>query len=734
MGEDARLTLKSGLRSVFARRWIRVLCALVVLVGLWRVARKPLFLPKPPRPDDATFAQAQRVRIVRDTFGVPHVFGKSDSDAAFGLAYAHAEDDFPLVQGVLAAAAGRLSMLTLSKEALSNDYYVGLVRVREQIAEQYDALGADYRAVLEGYARGVNLYAFLHPNEADGRLYPLTGHDIAAGFAHKIPLMFDMNKVLGAINDGPPKHVGDRLVALGDDAPDSRREDSAFPGSNAHAVMGSRAPDGITRLNVNSHQPWEGPVAWYEAHVVSEEGWNMSGGLFPGAPMVLHGHNEHLGWAHTVNAPDLVDVYELRLSASKSGHGFDYALDDQWLPLEEKETPISIDTGFFVFTAHKPVYWSKHGPVMKTDAGAWAIRYAGIGRALRAGEQWFHMNKAKDLAEWKTAMSMQAIPMFNTVYADRDHVGYVYNALLPVRHDSYDWKAVLPGDKSEVIWTDYVPFAELPHVDDPPSGFVQSCNSTPWQTTTGDGNPKREAFAENLGIESILTNRSARSLKLLGRPGLVSRDDFLRMKWDRSYEPDAAIMREVVDRVRDLKATDAAEQEALDLLTTWDRACELDSAGATIAILTWRGVNPDHAGGNAVATDAVTSFRATVKWLVAHFGRVKVAWGDIHRLRHGALDLPLPGGPDVINGINARTVDDRLVGRQGDSLVMIVELGPGPEGVSSTSIHQYGASSRPTSPHFADQAPLFVKREMKPTWRRPEELQKHTERAYHPGE
>jgi acyl-homoserine-lactone acylase len=722
------LTLKSRLRGVFARRWVRVLFGVVVVVAAWRVARKPLFLPKPPRPDDATFAQAQRVRIVRDTWGVPHVFGKSDADAAFGLAYAHAEDDFPLVQGVLAAATGRLSLIALSKAALANDYYVGLVRVREQLAEQYDTLGADYRAVLEGYARGLNLYAYLHPHEADGRLYPLTGKDIAAGFAHKIPLMFDMNKVLGAINDGPPKHVGDRVLAEGP------HEETAFPGSNAHAVIGTRAPDGITRLNVNSHQPWEGPVAWYEAHVTSEEGWNMSGGLFPGAPMVLHGHNDHLAWAHTVNSPDLVDVYELRLAASKSGHGFDYALDDQWLPLDEKETPISIDTGFFVFTAHKPVYWSKHGPVMKTDAGAWAIRYAGIGRALRAGEQWFHMNKAKDLAAWKTAMSMQAIPMFNTVYADPEHVGYVYNALLPLRHENYDWKAVLPGDKSEVIWNDYLPFAELPHVDDPPSGFVQSCNSMPWPTTTGEGNPRREAFAENFGIETNLTNRSARSLTLLGREGLVSRDDFLRMKWDRTYDPDAAIVRNVIDRVRDLKPADAAEQEALTLLTTWDRACEVDSAGASIAILTWRGVDPDHAGGDATATDAVTSFRATVKWLVARFGRVNVPWGEIHRLRRGTLDLPLPGGPDVINGVNARTVEDHLVGRQGDSLVMIVELGRGPEGIRSTSIHQYGASSRATSPHFADQAPLFVKHEMKPTWRSPEELQKHTERAYHPGE
>ncbi len=157
-----------------------------------------------------------------------------------------------------------------------------------------------------------------------------------------------------------------------------------------------------------------------------------------------------------------------------------------------------------------------HGPVMKTEEGAWAIRYAGIGRALQAGEQWFRMNKARSFEEWKQAMTMQAIPMFNTVYADREHILYVYNALLPVRPPGHDWLAVLPGNESALVWTDYLPFDRLPQVLDPPSGFVQSCNSTPWRTTTGDANPRAESFAANLGIETNVTNRTVRSLALFG--------------------------------------------------------------------------------------------------------------------------------------------------------------------------------------------------------------------------
>lgn len=708
------------------RRWLGIAAAAIVAIGVFRAVRRPLLLPKPPYPDAAAWEHAKRVRIVRDTYGVPHVHGERDADAAFGLAYANAEDDFPMIQGVLAASTGRLSLLVLSKEALANDYYVGLVRVREQVSEGYDALAPDYRAVLEAYARGLDFYAYLHPDEADGRLFPMSGRDIAAGFAHKIPLMFDMNKVLAELHDGPPKHAGERLTAQ---RRPHERESSGLPGSNAHAVSAARSADGIARLNVNSHQPWEGPVAWYEAQVTSDEGWNMTGGLFPGAPIVLHGHNDRLGWAHTVNSPDLLDVYELTLDPDAPGH---YLLDGASVALEEKSTPIPIDTGFFVYTAHEPVYWSEHGPVMKTDHGAWAIRYAGMGRALKTGEQWFRMNKARSLDEWKAAMRIAAIPMFNTVYADAEHIGYFYNALLPIRAPGHDWQSILPGDQRALIWRDYLPFDELPHVEDPPSGFVQNCNGTPWRVTTGEGNPKAEAFSSSFGIETDVNNRSARSLALFGGDAPIGRDDFLRFKWDRTYASDAEIMREVVRPLAEVTSEDPHEKAALARLKGWDGVVGEDRVDATIAILTWRRVNPTRAGGDAAPVDVRAAFREAVKWLVAHFGKVDVPWGEVQRLRRGAVDLPLGGGPDVLNGIAARDGGDRLVGRQGDSLVVIVDFAPGK--TTSESIHQYGSSNRPGSPHYADQAPLAVKRTLKSTWRTPEEQAAHAERSYHPGE
>lgn len=711
--------------KILRSRALRAIAAVVALMVVTPSVRKAV-RGAPPRPDAETFAQAQRVTIVRDSWGVPHIFGKSDADASFGLAYANAEDDWPTVQGVIAASNGHLGLLLREKRALANDYYVSLVRVRREVEESWEALSPGYRAVLDGYARGLNLYAYLHPTESETRLFPLTGKDVAAGFAHKVPLMFDLPQVLEALGKGP-KHVGDRVLAQTETLD---REPRYMPGSNAHAVSASRAPDGVTRLNVNSHQPWSGPVTWYEAHVVSEEGWNMTGSLFPGAPIVLHGHNEHLGWAHTVNAPDLIDVYEL-VTDEKDPDS--YRFEGERKTLEKFEAPITVDAFLFDLTLHKTTYWAPDiGPVFKTDHGTYAIRYAGMGRAVMAGEEWYRMNKAKSFDEWKAAMRLQAIPMFNTVYADEANIEYVYNASLPVRSGNWDYRTVLPGDKREAVWTEYIPWDSLPHVENPASGFVQTCNATPFMTTTGEGNPKAQDFDAKSGIETTQTNRSLRSLALLGGTAPIGREQFLAMKWDRTYDRAGAMFTEVVTPILAAEgAFSPDEAKAVELLRSWNGEAREDSVAATIAILTYRRVKPR---GSATPPEApVAALKATVAWLKQFHGKFEIPLGDVQRIRHGNVDLPIGGGPDVINAVAAE--DDgagHIVGFQGDSYILEVEFGKGPP--RSTSVHQYGASVRYGSPHYTDQMKPFTAHELKPTWRDPAELAKHTERSYHPGE
>jgi penicillin amidase/acyl-homoserine-lactone acylase len=698
-----------------------VVLVLVVVVGLgWRVARKHL-RPAIAAPDAATLAQARRVRILRDRWGVPHVFGQSDGDTAFGLAYANAEDDFPTVQLSLAAARGQLGLILLSKDAIINDYYQQLVDVDGEVAREYDQLAPATRELCESYARGLNYYAYKHPDEVDSRLLPYRGRDVAAGFAHKLPLMLDLPGVLRALDGAEPKAVGDRLAL----AP---REASRFPGSNSHAVAAWRSTDGRTRLNINSHQPWEGPVTWYEAQLVSQEGWNMTGGLFPGSPVILHGHNQHLGWAHTVNSPDLVDVYKLDMNPE---HGDEYRFEGGWKKLEVVSAPLRIDIGLFDITLHKDVLRSVHGPVFQTKHGYYAIRYVGAERRVRAVEQWYRMNKAASLAEWKAAMQMLAIPMFNTTYADYDNIYYVYNALFPKRKSGVDYKAILPGDRAALVWSEYEPYDKLPQILNPPSGFVQNCNSPPFFATSGDGDPRPADFPAEDGIETVPNNRTLRSLALFGGTSKISGDDFVRFKFDRTYARGSAMFTQAIDPLlTHFSPLTDDERRAVALLREWDGVADEGSTAATLAVLIWQPMTREV--GRPEVLDPIASLREAVQFLRKHYGRIDVPLGTVQRLRRGAVDLPLGGGPDVLNAAYTRGAGEHLIGFQGDSYVLVAAFAK--DGVSSQSIHQYGESNRPRSPHYADQAPLFVKRQLKPALRGEAEIRAQLEREYSPGD
>jgi len=277
--------------------WKKILAGVLLLLGI-----AALFLFWPVREDLSPLkdlASQYNVTILRDTYGVPHIFGHTDKDAAYGLAYAHSEDDFITIQQVLLAARGQLGSV-YGKDSAPADYLVQFLRVWDVVDNQYQHLSPETRALVEGYADGLNVYAAYHPDEALPGLFPVNGKDIVAASVEKSPLFFDLDKTLAHLFSDDPEPV-----------PTS----TGIPNnSNEFAIGPAHTSDGGTYLDVNSHQPYTGPVAWYEAHVHSDEGWDMVGGTFPASPLIIHGHNRDLGWAFTVNHPDLIDVYRLTIN------------------------------------------------------------------------------------------------------------------------------------------------------------------------------------------------------------------------------------------------------------------------------------------------------------------------------------------------------------------------------------------------------------------------------------
>jgi penicillin amidase/acyl-homoserine-lactone acylase len=665
------------------------------------------------------------VRILRDSWGVPHIFGKTDADVAFGLAYAHCEDDFETIQDAVLASRGRLASVH-GKEAAPNDYMVHLMRVWDVVNAKYETdLSPDTRAICEAAAVGVNHYALAHPREVRPGVFPVTGKDVVAGFVHRGPFFFGLHHTLEELFAKERKRQVSEKAARGVSA-----LELASIGSNTFAVAPSRAANGETFLAINSHQPWTGPVAWYEAHLHSEEGWDMVGGVFPGSPVVLHGHNRHLGWAHTVNFPDLADVYVLNINPDNRNQ---YRFDGEWRTLEARTAPIRVKLfGPISWTFRKEVLWSVYGPTVRTPHGTYAIRYAGMGE-VRQIEQWYRMNKARNFDEWIEAVKIRGVPSLNIGYADEDgNIFYLYNALLPVRAEGYNWREYLPGDTSETLWTEYVPFEKLPHVRNPASGFIQNCNSSPYQTTIGNENPKPEEFSATCGIETFMTNRALRALELFGSDESITEDEFFTYKYDMTYSKDSLIARCIEQVLSAPPPDDPVAQEALGVLRAWDLRTNPENTSAAIGVLTARPV-VEALYRHREPPDPMKTFADAAHKLKKAYGRVDVPWSEVNRLRRGTLDLGVGGGPDILHAVSGEFDGAHITGDSGDCYVLLVKWDH--NGVSSRSIHQFGSATLDeTSPHYADQSPLFVKRQTKPVWLDEADIRAHLEREYHPGE
>lgn len=716
----------SGKSAPFAPLLLSIIALMGIsflLVGCESPPFDPIsFLPAPNK---------YEVKILRDQWGTPHIYGKTDADAAYGLAYAHCEDDWINIEDTILSARGELAR-KLGRDLVKFDYIAHLFKVVSFTEEHYaSGISPELRAIVEAYAEGITHYAALHPDHMPYLRLPVTGKDIIAGVMIKAPFFYELQRSLEEMmsnSDIQLDEVG--ILALETLKNNPFSQDMPI-GSNAWAVGPARSADGATRIAINSHMPWDGQLTWYEAHVHSEEGWDVIGATFPGGPFIFKGHNANMGWCHTINRPGLADIYELTLNPDDPDQ---YEFDGEWRFLEKQNAAIWIQVWKTIsFPVFPELLWSVHGPAIRMGEKAYALRFVGYGD-VDILEQWRFMNKAQNLDEFLAAMNRLTMLSFNTLYADRDgNLFYAYAGKIPKRSNNYDWTKLVPGNTSQTLWTDYYAFADLPQVLNPPSAFIQSCNSSPFHTTVGEGNPVEESFPAPMRIEKHYTNRSLRALTLYGGDDAITKEEFFTYKYDKEYDPESEIGLWLQEIKNAAEPEDPQMRSAWEILQAWDRKGTGESTGATLVMLA--NELPMDKEAPPEYSKPMKQLYTAVMYLLNTRGRIDVPWSEMLRLKRGSLDLPLAGCPDCLRAFDLGLQEDgHFAPTNGDCFFQMVEWDADGT-MRSQSIHQYGsATSDADSPHYADQAPLFVAEQMRPTLYYEEDIRAHLLLEYYPGE
>ena len=656
------------------------------------------------------------ITIARDSFGVPHIFAPTDPEVAYGLAWAHAEDDFNTLQLVVLSGKARLGT-AIGKKGAEADYVINLLRCRQLVDEQWNTLSPDFIALIKGYVAGLNAYAKAHPGEVKyKKAFPFDERDYMTAVIFSVAVFCGVDYTL-------PQILGGKIATI---------PGFSSQGSNAFAFHPAKTTTGEAFLVINAHQPLEGATAFYEAHVQSGQGWNMLGGLLAGGCVILHGTNENLGWAHTVNYPDKIDIYQLQMNPDNDNQ---YKFDDQWVNLEVKKAKLKVK-GVPV-TIGKKIYWSKYGATVKTNKGVFSLRLPAT-MDIRVMEEWYRMNKAKNFTEFYRAVSMNALPMFNIIYADRhDTIFYISNAKLPRRNPDmkYNWRSTLPGNTSATLWTEFKSEKELPQYINPPSGYLFNTNHSPFLATDAKYNLDGNKYDRNDGFERYHNNRSQRVTELLHSIDKIDYATLKRIKFDQQL-PQQLQYPYGIDTMLTIHPDDyPALKEVITNFQQWDRKAVINSKGAAVFLLTYDYVSKKLAGNPSrqlTKAESIEIYQYINAYLIRYFGKTDLTLGDIQKLVRGDDVRPAWGLPDVLTAAYTEPFENGL--RKvisGDAYICFVRY-PKNELPVIESINTFGASANPGSPHFKDQMTLFQNQQTKHMTLDKKEVLRTAARIYHP--
>ena len=662
--------------------------------------------------------------ILWDNYGIPHIFAPDQASLFYAYGYAQMSGHAELLVKLYAQARGRGAEF-YGDSYLESDRWVRQNGIPERAKVWATQQTREFAPLIRAFAAGLNAWAAENTGLLSVQakaVMPLTAEDV---YAHGMRII----------------HY-DWLTSERSVYSKARQAELETHGSNGWAIGPSKTVSGNAMLLSNSHLPWSDMDTYFEVQLTAP-GVTSYGAVWVGFPVLRQCFTEFVGWTQTTNGPTGAEVYRLTL---KEGG---YVLDGQTKQFKVETQIIKVrQTDGKLRDEPLTIRRSVHGPVFADNRNVTVALKVLPAERPRMFEQFWRMGLSKNLAEFRNAMRMQQLPIFNTMYADRDgHIMYVWNSAPPVRTqgDYRFWRGLLPGDQSALIASDkdkIVPFDELPQVIDPPNGWVQNCNDSPW-TSTYPMAMDPAKFAPYLAPLPSLSPRSQRSIRLLSEPGKITLADLKAMKLSTRSEVADHFVDDLVAAAR--KTGTPKAKQAAEILAKWDRQGETTSDGTFLFLrfVQAAGGNFRAIGGYAVPADpkqplttprgfadpakAVAALDAEARRLETEYGTMNVIWGDVIRLRRGSLDLPGNGIPGTLGGIRTAGAGPFTAGKaqiqNGDTFYAVIEFSKTglPRG---EALLGYGNWSRAGSKHVEDQLALASQKKMRPILRARQDIEK----------
>jgi len=694
--------------------------------------------------------QAKRVEIIRDNWGIPHIYGGTDADAVFGLLYAQCEDDFKRVEMNYIEKLGRLSEIN-GKSALYSDLLIKILIDTTAAKADYERAPYWLQQLLHAFADGINYYLYKHPE-----VKPV----LLNRFEPWFPLLWTDGSI-GAINTAGIStkelesfYTGNELSSI----PESLKEPEQSTGSNGFAIAPSKSASGNALLYINPH------VSFYfrpEVHVVSEEGLNAYGAVTWGQFFIYQGFNEFCGWMHTSSIADVADLYEEKVI--KRGKGYVYVYDDEEREVKEQTINIRFNDGAETKTRSFNIFSTHHGPVMAKRNNKW-ISLASDNRNMNGLIQSWQRTKAASFDDYKKVMALTANTSNNTVYADAaGNIAYWHGNFIPRRNPGIDWSKPVDGTKASTDWMGLHSVEESIHLYNPVNGWLQNCNSTPF-TVAGNNSPDKTKYPAYMAPDPE-NFRGINAVRILQKENSFTIDKLIAAGYDTYIAGFELLIPALVKAfTSDTGMNYTSLKEPVNVIKEWNLYASEQSIATTLAIEWGDQLKPlilsryfDPAKGNMDAVnkfvaaasneELLQTFRSAINKLQQNHGKWQVPWGDINRyqrmdgnlkLQYDDMQPSLPAGfvssewgmlPSYSSVYFPGT--KKRYGVHGNSFICAVEFG---KKVKAKSLLAGGVSGIPGSKHFDDQALMYTKGIFKEVLFYKADVLKHAEKRYKPGD